>query len=245
MLISSPRHTAEDLAAWAIHERTDEINAHLWRHRLARMADRARSTIGAFVRDDTNGYLGVSWGKDSVVVAHLVSTMGLDLPAVWVRVARRENPDCPAVRDLFLERHPLRYEEIVVDAADTRTGLLTSEHGYREAAQRHGDRHISGVRGGESADRARRMARWGTTTARTCAPIGHWSADHVYAYIHAHGLPLHPAYAMSMGGRLDRRRLRVSSLGGTRGYYAGRRAWETRYYGRELAALGPLVRAAP
>jgi hypothetical protein len=42
---------------------------------------------------------------------------------------------------------------------------------------------------------------------------------------------------MSMGGILDRDRIRVSSIGGTRGGGMGRDAWEAKYYGDELAMV--------
>lgn len=53
----------------------------------------------------------------------------------------------------------------------------------------------------------------------------------VFAYLHKHDLPVHPAYAMTMGGFYDRRWLRVSSLGGLRGADRGRAEWEQQYYG--------------
>lgn len=97
--------------------------------------------------------------------------------------------------------------------------------------------HLSGVRGQESGARALRMQRWGTTTARTCAPIGWWTGLDVFAYLGLHDLPIHPAYAMNVGGMLDRERIRVASLGGKRGEGHGRAEWEARYYRHALAAL--------
>jgi len=89
---------------------------------------------------------------------------------------------------------------------------------------------VSGVRGEESGVRKLRMRRWGTSSERTCAPIGWWCGGDVFAYLHQHDLPVHPAYAMSFGGTLDRNRIRVASLGGERGTGFGRRDWEHRYY---------------
>jgi len=88
------------------------------------------------------------------------------------------------------------------------------------------------------------MAVHGIATERTCAPIGRWSAEDVWAYLYARGLPVHPAYAMSMGGLLDRDRIRVGPLAGERaaawaeqGSGHGRLEWERRYYGWRLAEL--------
>ena len=71
----------------------------------------------------------------------------------------------------------------------------------------------------------------GDATPRTCRPLGDWSAVQVFAYLQQRRLPVHPAYAMSHGGRHDRRWLRVHSLGGVTGADRGRADWESHYYG--------------
>ena len=80
------------------------------------------------------------------------------------------------------------------------------------------------------------MARWGESTERTCAPLGGWTGADVFAYLHTHRLPVHPAYACSLGGVLDRDRIRVAALGGERGRGHGRAEWERRYYGDAMPA---------
>lgn len=228
MLIASPRLSRADIDAWAARERTDARTSALGRDRDATALDVLRVFVAG-----RRGYVGVSWGKDSVVVADLAIRAGIDWPLVWVRVEGRENPDCPAVRDAFLAIHPgARYDEIVAAAGRD----LTSGDGFAEAVQRHGPAHVSGVRGEESRTRALRMRRWGTDTANTCAPIGWWTGAEVFAYLYRRGLPAHPAYAMSRGGLLDRDRLRVASLGGDRGTGMGRREWELHYYPEETRA---------
>lgn len=66
---------------------------------------------------------------------------------------------------------------------------------------------------------------------RCVRPILHWPTWAVFAYLYDHDLPVHPSYAMTMGGRLDRERLRVDGLGGYRGRDMGRAEWERTYYG--------------
>ena len=51
-----------------------------------------------------------------------------------------------------------------------------------------------------------------------------------FAYLAQHDLPVHPVYAMSMGGVIDRSKLRVASLRGRSGTGMGRREWEDLYY---------------
>lgn len=241
MILASPRHTRADLAAWA---RWSRIDAALGRSRaLALRGDEALAALERFVRAAPGvGFQGVSWGKDSGVCLHLMALLtertGLRLPVVWVRVARRESPDCPAVRDAFLSRFGplLDYHEIHVEAGDV-GGKLTSATGFAEAHRRFGDRHVSGVRADESRVREASARAHGIATDRVCRPILRWSAQDVFAWHARHDLPLHPAYAMSMGGTLDRMRLRVASLGGERGTGHGRRSWERAYYPDEMDAL--------
>jgi len=115
------------------------------------------------------------------------------------------------------------------------TGTL--ERGFVEAARRHGDAHVSGVRAEESGARKRRMMASGETSASTCAPIGWWKAADVFAYLYARGLPVHPAYACGISGAWTRERIRVASLGGQRGRGHGRAEWERAYYRAAMRRL--------
>lgn len=84
MLISSPRHSAADREAWDRRERDDALRARItdW----APLVNRALSEIHLF-RADGECYAGVSWGKDSTVLADLVcrynAKAGADIPLVW------------------------------------------------------------------------------------------------------------------------------------------------------------------
>lgn len=226
-LIRVDRHTPEDIAAWEREERGDAAIAASGR--LAPMVRMAMQRIDDFAPD----YVSVSWGKDSTVVAHMAQALAdagsIDPAFVWVRVRGRENPHCWRVRDAFLERWPLRrYVEIECDAGDKARGELTSGPGFAEAAERFGPRRLTGLRADESGGRKRRMER-GLTQGDSCAPIGRWTARDVFAYLWANDLPVHPVYAMSFGGALERDRLRTSSVGGDRGRGMGRAEWEQRY----------------
>ena len=60
----------------------------------------------------------------------------------------------------------------------------------------------------------------------------------MFAYLHRYELPVHPAYACSMGGTVPRERLRVAWLGLRHGTEYGRRELEWRYYREEMIAIG-------
>lgn len=245
MLIESDRFIDGDLEAWQQAERMDSVYARL--PDLARKESRALDYLRAFLLEDDSGYLGVSWGKDSVVAAHLLHRTGIRYPVVWVKIWPLFNPDCERVRDAFLSEHDVDYHEIEVEWTDEQVGVWR-EHarsgsmdslgyspkesaavaGFKRAANRFGDRHVSGVRAEESGVRRLRMMRWGPNSPNTCAPIGYWSHQDVFSYLHKHNLPANPVYAMSMGGLLDRDRLRVDAFGGGKG--SQRAEWEGRYY---------------
>lgn len=234
MLIDSPRFKPGDRAAW---DRLEKYDAALSRSpALSTKTARAVDVLREFQPD----YVSVSWGKDSTVLAHLAVEAGYDGPFVWVRVEKWENPDCALVRDAFLARFPVKYHEYTVEATaprwwehgaeDQPSSQRTSRGGFTLAEQTHGRRRASGVRAQESRHRRIAMARWGEAGPNAARPIGYWDATDVYAYLHKHNLPVHPAYAQSFAGRLDRQWIRVGSLGGVRGADRGRSEWESAYY---------------
>jgi phosphoadenosine phosphosulfate reductase len=77
-------------------------------------------------------------------------------------------------------------------------------------------------------------------SANTCWPIGRWSAKDVYGWLKVNDLPVHPAYACTSGGFLDRDWLRVGIIGGPKGVHMGRAAWEWEYYPEIMQRLHEL-----
>lgn len=236
MLISSHRHTDLDLGHWDLCERIDAVNAS----RLARGPKLAKA-LAELCDFAAAGpcYVATSWGKDSVVVAHLLIASGLRLPLVHVaQIGPQENPDNALVRDAFLGRFDVDYHEIAIatgraQAEGKRTPAL--EIGIKEAQRRLGtQRWIGGLRASESSTR-QLAARRGKLSS--CWPIAWWSGADVFAYLHMHDLPIHPAYACTQGGMLDREQIRVSILGGKKGRGWGRLNWERRYYREEMTRI--------
>lgn len=240
MLIASARHTAADLALWGELEEAD---------RSTPPPDCERAV--AAVRDFAAAgpcHCGVSWGKDSVVVAHLCRIADPAVPLVHLRPTNH-NPDCDAVRDAYFAAFPGQlYSEVRIDYADLHARRLphqdldreTDRRWYaaiREGARPYRGRHILGIRADESAGRRMRQRVYGESSPHGCAPITRWSTADVFAYLAVHGLPVHPAYAMLGGGRWSRDRLRVAEIGDTRGTGGGRREWELFYYGDILRRL--------
>ena len=236
-LLMCDRHSAADFESWKVLERAALIRAK------ERGFERrvCQSTIELEKFSGTpRCYAGVSWGKDSVCVADLVQRVAPTVPIVWVRVEPFSNPDCVLVRDRFLAMWPSAVYDENVQHHECQgiheKGILSK--GFIEVAKKHGNRHISGIRGDESSARMKRLKTYGLSTPNTCAPIARWDGLDVFAYLISRDLPIHPAYAFLMDGVLDPTRIRVASLGGERGTGFGRGEWERRYYSDRMAALG-------
>lgn len=223
MLISSPRHTNADLALWAQYEEADEIlgNAIIWK--LEKKFVETVKTIKAW--DTGVGYLGTSWGKDSVVMMHAAAAANLSVPAIWVRMRRRDNPDCELVRDDFLQRFSMEYAE---------RNFIYEECSHDEhwsaVAREFGNRRLTGLRMDESGMRKMSILHLGIDTGASCRPLANWRNDEIFAWCAIKNLPVHPAYACLGGGRWPRKYLRTHGIGGQSGSNRGRTEWEREYY---------------
>lgn len=234
MLIPSPRHTRADLEHWRHCEALDREYLKRCGARLDRLTVEAVREIERFAAAGPC-YVGTSWGKDSTVVTHLLELSAAAAPLVWFRYAVRNNPDCALVRDEYLtararDRAIDYHESIVEPRAPGDHSSEAARFAAFAAAAALPDRHVTGLRAEESTTRALSAATHGVATERSCRPILRWTAADVFAYLARHDLPVHPAYACTFGGALDRGRVRVGPIGGERGAGRGRAEWERRYY---------------
>ena len=240
MLIPSRRHTKEDLELWRDYAEMDAINAS--RPQLQRKVVESLAVIREFTAQG-RAYAGVSWGKDSVVIAHLLWRLKQDIHLWNLRVASVRNPYCDEVRDSFLSKFPFQtYSEKMVDYSTVppreEIGFLEWEKGtykiwdkaWVAVNQESGERYISGVRMEESSARTLRFYIHGFSSKNTCAPLSKWKTDEVFAYLALHDLPVHPNYAMLGGGRWKREQIRVAEIGDYKGTQFGRAEWEKEYY---------------
>ena len=246
MLIITSRHKKEDLALWKEYEEVDAINAGS--EKLSKKEKEAIGSIQDFIKNKS-AYVGVSWGKDSVVVADLCLRNNIKLPIVHLYGIPSREKERDMVRDIFLHIYPYaEYHEIICDYGSIYAKNLVPHEQDRETDKIWNktwkkvnkdiiDRHISGVRGKESVVRKMRMGRFGISTEHTCAPIGYWTHDDVFAYLKKYDLPIHPNYAMLGNGRWKRKHLRVAAIGDFSGSELGRTEWEREYYPDILARL--------
>lgn len=138
---------------------------------------------------------------------------GIRLPLVW-NCCENIHPWTVMVRDAFLDGWwgEEDYYEVHLDRKPGETLGDWFERGIHAAQEVMGTRRwIGGIRAEESSPRARRIQR-GLTLGDSCFPLGKWSSGDVFAYLSIHDLPIHPVYACTRGGSLDRGRLRVAGL---------------------------------
>lgn len=240
MLIPSDRHTPQDVEAWERLERYD--------HRLHPAAEGKAEHAIRVIQDFAaagNCYLSTSWGKDSTVLVDLAARAQVPIPIVSLVIDGYELPGTTQVRDAMLARHPhLDYHELTLppqpnrwwDTTTVKRSKYDADIGWRLIEKRFGPRHITGIRAEESRIRTLVQHRFGDATDQTARPIGTWAATDIFAYLAGHDLPVHPAYAMSHGGALDRRWIRVHALGGVTGADKGRADWEESYFGDVIAS---------
>jgi len=246
MLIQSDRITKEDYEIWKEYEEIDQINS--LSSNLNKKIEKSQIEIKKFIQKG-NCYLGVSWGKDSVVTADIILRSGINIPIVHLYCIPSHNFECDKVRNYFLKIYPnCNYKEIIVDYSNIYSSNFCSTDqdkltdiefykGFKEAEKLFGINHISGVRGQESNIRTLKMKRWGMTTENTCTPIGYWNDMDVFAYLYKYNLPVHPNYGMLGNGRWKRERIRVAEIGDIHGNGGGRVEWEQEYYSDILAKI--------
>ena len=237
MLIQSNRHLIQDLALWKEYALADACNS-----KAAKLEVKERTaieSIESFVARYPDCTASTSWGKDSVVMSHLIWRCAKQVPLMHLRPTNH-NPDCDLVRNAYLDRfNHAQYDEVKVDYSSVDRARLTAseidkatDYIWYEAikAYSQGRKYMLGIRADESTGRRIRMMVHGVESKVSLLPIGFWKTADVFAYLSKYDLPIHPAYACLGGGRWDRSRLRVAEIGDTNGSGLGRTEWEMEYY---------------
>ena len=144
-----------------------------------------------------NSYVAISWGKDSVVLLHLVQSIRADIKAIYhAHIERDLISNYSEVIDRYTAKFPtnLTIQE-TWDASGNIAKNLGVYHDYPVC--------FLGLRAEESVNRKRSMRNYGlihqyssgflSGTYRVC-PLGWWSWIDIWAYIFTHDLPYLDAY---------------------------------------------------
>jgi sulfate adenylyltransferase subunit 2 len=160
-----------------------------------RLVAQAREDIGVMLGRFPRSYVSLSWGKQSIVMAHMAYGVRAEVPCVhWTGEDAELIGDFAAVRDAFRARWPIRYVEL---PRAERLREAVAEYVEREGM----DGVILGLAAEES--RARRMTTakgdrnniwiYASGLAR-CCPLARWRTDDLAAYIATHDLPMLEPY---------------------------------------------------
>jgi len=222
MLIITDRHTKADLELYKEYKEIDKITAF-----SAAKVERSLRVIETWIANhpDTSAY--TSWGKDSVVLLHLLYLMGAKIPVVYVRYKGSDNPDCELVRDAFLNNYNINYyEENLTFNKDEKK----NRHHKKILIDKYSKFRITGIRNDESGIRKMIFLMHRECSTYSCRPLSLWKNKEIFAYIEQNNLPLSPVYGYLGGGRWDRKHLRTHSFTGVRGDSFGKTEWEKEYY---------------
>ena len=220
MLIITSRHRSQDLEAYAQYKEIDqmtrwsEIKAKYSIHEIEKWC-LLHSSICL-----------TSWGKDSIVMLHLLIQSKVNIPVIWIKFSDRYNPDCELVRNSFLRAFDLNYHEEVFNYKEVRKG---DKH-WKAVEKKYTPYRITGVRNDESKGRLIQYLVSGHSSIHGCRPLALWKSSEIFAYIEQNSLPLCPVYGYLGGGRWDRMRIRTHSIAGTTANGIGRTEWEKEYY---------------
>jgi phosphoadenosine phosphosulfate reductase len=220
MLIITHRHTPKDIDSYSQYLEIDRST--LWSEEKA---CRSIYEIKKWCSLHRATAL-TSWGKDSIVMLHLLVKLRVNIPVVWIKFSDRYNPDCELVRDTFLRSFDIDYHEEIFDYKEVRKG---DKH-WKAVEKKYSPYRITGVRNDESKGRLIQYLVSGHNSIHGCRPLALWKSSEIFAYIEQNNLPLCPVYGYLGGGRWDRMRIRTHSIAGTTANGIGRTEWEKEYY---------------
>ena len=205
----------------------------------------------------------VSFGKDSIVMMHLIHSIAPHIPFIWAD--RCEGGDIPEVYDLAKEYQIRGYDIITVKTPFSilelwskytiddllKRKIITKQ--LKETLRKAGedyDGFFWGLRAQESKGRRRFALCHGDIFERkdgkaTCSPVLFWSARDIWGYIVGVDTPYNPYYDLVSLKPFDREETRYSNWAGICSLSQGRHSDIKRVFPSffaQLAAIEPKVR---
>jgi len=181
---------------------------------------KSRKIIREALAQINRPYAAVSFGKDSLVLMHLVIRERPDIPIVWSdRGPEAELPETYALIEKLKEKYQINLvvlkPEMSMFEIYRRYGLPEiDEHASRLIVKEinlvrtfakyiretGSDGYFQGLRADESHGRTMMTGKYGPLFIRkrdnflTCNPLLWWNARDIWAYIVANDIPYHPEY---------------------------------------------------
>lgn len=181
--------------------------------RFKSVLESAHYSIKRFLSDYTNHpYLALSWGKQSIVLAHMIFHIDKSVPMYFMSSWESDLlHNYPEIERNFTQRWPINYERVVKDNVswnnyswkETRDIGSKDLQTFIEEVYPQWDGVIMGLSKDESVARRITLSK-ATTPYRTIfqytngkhrnCPIQHWRANDLAAYIATYDIPLLAAY---------------------------------------------------
>ena len=230
MLVVSERHTKDDLYLWDLYSEIDQIKKY-----STKKLNTSKNVLKEWFCRHKDCVLFTSWGKDSVMLMHIIHELGLNMPMVHGKFEVHNNPDTDIVRDEFLKKYDVNYIEEVLPIE-----LKGNDKDWNFLAKKYSKYRITGLRNQESNIRKMVFMISRYMSEYSCRPLSLFKSDEVFAYIEQNGIPLCPVYGYLGGGRYKRHDIRTHSLGEDYPTPAGR-LWEKEYYQNELNIIQKMI----
>ena len=160
-----------------------------------RTLNKAITSIERMFQKSPQSYVTLSWGKQSIIVAHMVFQCAPKTPCVhWSNKNAELFADFTATRDLFIKRFPLNYIEFPEGDTDLQgngqrylqENELTGVFMGLAAEESKGRKYT--LKGGQETIRQYKNGTW------RCCPLAAWNTLDLAAYIVTHDLPLLSPY---------------------------------------------------
>ena len=164
-----------------------------------RKENKAKSDIAAMLRKCEKTYVALSWGKQSIICAHMAYNVSKDILCVhWTGPDAQLIADFDNTRDLFLNRWPVKYIEL----SEGHEGKLMAA--IKEFVSNHKmEGVILGLAKCESKGRRHTLRKNDKQNIYTyasgvcqyrCCPLADWTNEDLAAYISKHNIPLLSTY---------------------------------------------------
>jgi len=187
----------------------DAFLAHSKLKRFSKRVEEAKRIIREGIAI-APAYVGISWGKDSVVLLHLAHQIDPDIKAISICTPQQELlHDFDNIKNQFLAKYKVNYEEIQIDLETLIPQAIQSLILWERYPVA-----ITGVRGEENPKKRGSVIRNSGLLSQyqsgkrkgtwRCWPLGNWSWQDIWAYIVIHDLPYLSAYDKIMDRKYSR-----------------------------------------
>ncbi|GGE47766.1 hypothetical protein GCM10011391_28170 [Pullulanibacillus camelliae] len=230
--------------------KNEEIETYMLHSRLPAFQKKVKLSfdiINKALKEMKNPYASISFGKDSIVLMHLLLQIAPDIDFVWSdRGLEAELPETYDYIEVIKSKYPINltviYPEMTMFEIYHKYGIpgihrnadktivtkkCMIEPFEKYAKENQKDGYFQGVRADESASRIKMAKSYGHLFFRkrdkmwVANPLLGWSGRDIWAYIVSRDIPYHPEYDRDLY-KGSREKVRISNWSGVFNAHLGR-----------------------